>query len=958
MKYIADLHIHSRFSRATSRSLDLPRLDYWAGRKGLAVVGTGDMTHPQWLAEIKEQLVEAEDGLYKLKPDYILSGEGETRFILSGEISSIYKQGGRVRKVHSVVLLPNLAAAEKYLGRLDRLGNVKSDGRPILGLSAKDLLEISLDTDPDCIFIPAHIWTPWFSLLGSNSGFDSLEECFLDLTPHIKALETGLSSDPPMNWRLSALDGYILTSNSDAHSPDKLGREANLIDAELSYPGLAQALGGRGGFEGTIEFFPEEGKYHLDGHRNCRLRLDPEETRRSGGLCPVCGRAVTVGVMNRVLELADRPAGFKPDGAQSFYHLIPLKEILGEVLGFGSASKKTTQFYDDILAALGPELYILRDAPLDDVGRAGGLLLEEAVTRMRAGRVLAEAGYDGEYGRISLFGPGEKDKLAGQSRLFALGPTETKKKSETVVRKKATAVDAPLFEMESPLLSLGDPLVDDLNPAQREAVIYGPGPLGIVAGPGSGKTTVLARRAAWLVREGLAVPREILGIAFTRQAAGEMSARLASNLPFRPNLKEIPVLTFHALGRLILSDYLGPQPEILLEEERLVLVKKAARGFHFKANELVVLISLLKQKLVRPADVEDPSLAKAYGRYEEEKKALGRVDFDDLVMEAAALLAENQEVRSACRRRFKWLLVDEYQDVNLAQYVLVGHLAGNEAPNLTVIGDPDQAIYGFRGADSTYFQKFSHDFPTARIVRLSRNYRSSETILRAAGQVISHNPGPSRVRLDAGFQGPAKINTATLPTPKAEAEFVAYRIESLLGGSSHFALDSGRAGNGPDAGLTLGDVAVLYRIHALAGPVAEALARSGLPFQQAGVEPGQETDELNFSAEKISLLTMHAAKGLEFELVFLIGLEEGLLPYHPPGKPPADLEEERRLFFVALTRAKRHLFLTRALSRTLFGKKRQPDPSCFWREIERGLTLADKLPDRKPKVKTAQLTLF
>ena len=950
MEFIADLHIHSRFSRATSRTLDLKSLDRAAQQKGLAVIGAGDMTHPVWLDELEEQLVEAEEGLFRLSPDL---GGGPTRFLLTGEISSIYKKDGRVRKVHSLILMPGFEAARKLAEKLDRLGNIKSDGRPILGLDAKDLLEICLEASADCFFIPAHIWTPWFSLLGSKSGFDSVEECFGDLTGHIRALETGLSSDPPMNWRLSQLDGYVLVSNSDAHSAEKLGREANLFDVDLSYPAMVRAMSGNGGFEGTLEFFPEEGKYHLDGHRKCGRRLDPEETRRLGGLCPECGRPVTVGVLARVLDLADRPEGARPEGAAPFHSLIPLAEVLSEIIGVGPKSKKVGLALSDLLEKVGPELFILRQAPLEDVERVGGPLLSEALKRMRAGRVTAEGGYDGEYGRISLFAPGELAGLSGQKGFFKTDRPQRAQTTRAARTKKSPAAAL----VPAPLLSLGDPLLDDLNPEQRRAASHPAGPLAVTAGPGTGKTLVLTRRAAWLVREGLAEPENILGLTFTKAAAAEMSARLSGSLPFRQNLKNTPVMTFHALGLDLLAEHLGAAPKVLDEEERLEIARKAARDSGFKAPELVSLISLSKHRFQGPGDLDDPDLARAFGRYETHLAALGALDFDDLIVRPIALLEADQDWLAARRRRHSWLLVDEYQDINQAQYRLIRLLCPGPAPNLTVIGDPDQAIYGFRGADSAFFERFAQDFPQGAAVRLTRNYRSTDTILKASTQVIDRNPGGRR-RMESGLKGPAKVTTSVLASPAAEAEYVVAKIEGLLGGASFFALDSGRADSASDSDLTLGDVAVLYRLHALATPVAEALARAGLPFQQAGSEPVRETDDLDFSAEKISLLTMHAAKGLEFEVVFVIGLEEGLLPYHPPGKEPALEEEERRLFFVALTRAKRRLFLTRSRRRTLFGRSSENSPSPFLDEIGPALKAADALPERKKKPRGEQMTLF
>ena len=965
MDFIADLHIHSRFSRATARNLDLPHLDFWAVRKGITVLGTGDLTHPQWLDEIREQLVEDEAGLFRLHPDRVQPGGGGTRFILTGEISNIYKKDGRVRKVHNLILMPGFEAARRLNTKLQTIGNLASDGRPILGLDARHLLELCLEASPESFFIPAHIWTPWFSLLGSKSGFDSIEECFEDLSPHIHALETGLSSDPPMNWRLSSLDDYLLVSNSDAHSPGKLGREANLFQSEPSYPAMMAALRGEGGFGGTIEFFPEEGKYHLDGHRKCGQRLAPEDTRARAGLCPVCGRPVTVGVMNRVMELADRPADIRPPQAHPFFSLIPLEEILAEILDIGPQSKKVKAWADRLIQELGPELEILRQVPLGDLERAGGDMLALAIRRMRAGQVLAEAGYDGEFGRISLFAPGELIALRGQEALFSLASPQKR------VRRAPSASSAPAGEKSKKgrparskktgglFLVPGDPLTDDLNPEQRRAVTHPAGPLGIVAGPGTGKTLTLTRRAAWIFREYRTDARRILGLTFTRQAAGEMAARLAAILPFQPEIKGVPVLTFHGFGLRVLKKHLGREPKILSEEERLKLLKRAARGTSVRPAELLEMISASKQNLTDPAQKDDdPDRAAACRQYQDALAAEEAVDFDDLLYQTVSLLERDAAQAAFWRDQAHWLLVDEYQDINLAQYRLIRLLADIEQSNLTVIGDPDQAIYGFRGADSRYFDSFTQDYPGAQIVHLTRNYRSSETILRASGQVIARNPGPGRPELISGINGPARITTAVMDTPNAEAEYVVARIENLLGGSSHFSLYSGRAETFSEAGSTLGGIAILYRLHALAGPLVHALSRAGLPFQQAGEEPLHETDGLDFTAEKISLLSMHAAKGLEFDFVFIVGLEDRLLPYQPPQKKPASLEEERRLFYVALTRAKRQIFLTRSRRRTLYGKSYRPEASVFWHEIEERLKIEDALPDRPKKPKVIQLDLF
>ncbi len=417
MEVIADLHIHSHFSIATARDADLEHLDLWGRYKGVQVVGTGDCTHPQWLAELAAKLEPAAPGVYTLKPGLALPLDFEgsdweaaapVKFVITGEVSTIYKKGGKVRKVHLLLVLPSLEVAQQLSQRLGRLGNVASDGRPILGLDARFVLDLVLEIDPQALVIPAHIWTPWFSVLGSRSGFDSLEECFEASTAHIHAVETGLSSDPAMNWRVSHLDRFALVSNSDAHSPQKLGREANIFHVPPTYPDLARALRTREGFGGTIEFFPEEGKYHLDGHRLCGVRLEPDEAKRLSGLCPRCGKPLTLGVMHRVRDLADRPDGAPPAGASPFESLISLPGILSEVLGVNPASKKVRQAYFQLLARLGPELEILRRLPLTEVAREGGALLALGIDRMRRGEVDIKGGYDGAYGEIRLFTPEER----------------------------------------------------------------------------------------------------------------------------------------------------------------------------------------------------------------------------------------------------------------------------------------------------------------------------------------------------------------------------------------------------------------------------------------------------------------------------------------------------------------------------------------------------------------------
>jgi DNA helicase II / ATP-dependent DNA helicase PcrA len=421
MSIITDLHIHSKYSRACSKNLDLPHINAWCKIKGIDLVSTADFTHPEWFKELSEQLEESDEGIYKLKSEYEQiefmpppsCQNKEVRFILSTEISLIYKKGDKVRKVHLVILAPNLKTVAKINQELDKRGNIHSDGRPILGLDSKELLKILLEISPDIEVIPAHIWTPHFAIFGSKTGFDSVEECFEELSPHIHALETGLSSDPPMNWQLSQNDKYVLISNSDAHSPQKLGREATIFNTKANYPSILHALrNDHSQIEGTIEFFPEEGKYHSDGLRNEELCLSPEETKKLNGRSPQTNKKITVGVSHRISDLADRKHGKRPQTACDYWSIIPLPEIISEIEKVGVQSKRVQKRYFETISALGPEFYILKDAPLTDIAKHDEPLAE-AIKRMREGKVSIQPGYDGEFGVIKLF---EKDAESKERR--------------------------------------------------------------------------------------------------------------------------------------------------------------------------------------------------------------------------------------------------------------------------------------------------------------------------------------------------------------------------------------------------------------------------------------------------------------------------------------------------------------------------------------------------------------
>lgn len=401
MEFIADFHIHSKYSRATSKNMDIAHIAEWAKLKGITLMGTGDFTHHLWLEELKHNLEDSGNGLFKYQGVY---------FILTTEISSIYSKKGKTYRIHNMVFAPSFKTVDKINETLSRHGNLASDGRPILGMDASELARIIFDIDENCMIVPGHIWTPWFSLFGSMSGFDKIEDCFEEQTPKIFALETGLSSDPGMNWRLSALDKYTLISNSDSHSPSKIGREANVFDCELNYKTVREVLKTKDKkrFLYTIEFFPEEGKYHFDGHRLCSVRLSPKETRQNHGRCPKCGKSVTVGVMNRVEQLADRPEGYVPSNAVSYKNFIPLDEIIAEARSVAKGAVTVERDYRSFVAKFGTEFEILLRVSPEDLLKGLPRRVAEGILRVRESKVSIQPGFDGEYGKISIFGEEEK----------------------------------------------------------------------------------------------------------------------------------------------------------------------------------------------------------------------------------------------------------------------------------------------------------------------------------------------------------------------------------------------------------------------------------------------------------------------------------------------------------------------------------------------------------------------
>ncbi len=975
---IADLHIHSRYSRATSGDCVPEQLDLWARRKGIGLLGTGDFTHPAWRQELKEKLVPAEEGLYALREDLRMTGSApdtRPRFVLSAEISSIYKQDGRTRKVHNVILLPGLEAADALSRKLEAIGNVHSDGRPILGLSSRDLLEITLDVCPEAIFIPAHIWTPHFSLFGAFSGFDTVEACFGDLTKYIGAVETGLSSDPSMNWRLSALDRFTLVSNSDAHSPAKLGREANLLDIDLSYAALRGAItrGRPGGFAGTLEFFPEEGKYHFDGHRNCGQCLSPVQAEEANGLCPVCGKRLTFGVLHRVLQLADRQENYRPADALPFERLVPLPEVVAASIGASAVSKKTAARYEALAHALGDEFFILREAPLEDIARAAGPCVAEGIRRVRLGQIEAAPGYDGEFGRVQVLRPDEIEALSGQ--ICFLPSEETRRRSDK------TEASAPLSPTVKPHAAPETPApADTPNERQQEAITAARRVVAVIAGPGTGKTKTLVSRIAHLIEDLGVKPERITAVTFTNKAAREMQARLEKRLGRRA-AHAMTIGTFHAICLRLLS-----QEEISLADgaQALAAAQETVDALALKTTARKLLSEISRRKNGLASTLEDEALA----AYQASLARQGLRDFDDLLTQA---LAQDE---AFSHRAFIHLLVDEFQDINPVQYELVAAWS-KESESLFVIGDPDQSIYGFRGADAHCFERLLAAKPDAHVVRLQENYRSTPEILRSALPVVERDGTPRA--LVARRPSGARVRLLTAADEFAQALFIVKEIGRMVGGIDMLdAQEQSRGG----AGRGFGDFAVLYRTHRQAEMLEMCLKKESIPYVVTGRDGTLEDEQVlscvhflrlalhpvlqanaapqlleklsrftpraakerphkliesfmlmegiasslamerllgiaalhqslsslldtlslggeadisrcgakAYTPDAVQLMTLHGSKGLEFPVVFLPGVNDAVLPLRMPGRETNEAEE-RRLFYVGMTRAKEELLL-------------------------------------------------
>ncbi len=1038
MKFIADFHIHSHFSIATSRKLVPEYLEYWARLKGINVIGTGDCVHPGWQQELAEKLEPCGNGLYKLKKEYRLEESkrlkhefipDEVYFMLTGEVSSIYRRDGKVRKVHNICVFPDMESLKKVQVRLEDVGNIRSDGRPILGLDSRVLLDMVLESSPESFVIPAHIWTPWFSVLGSKSGFDSMEECYGDLTPEIFAVETGLSSDPEMNWRCSFLDRFRLVSNSDAHSPEKLGREANLFDTELSYSGIYNALKFDRGFTGTIEFYPEEGKYHYDGHRNCGVVWNPLDTVKNRGICPVCGKGVTKGVMYRVAELGDRSDA--PDSLKKEFHSITqLPDLLSEVMRQKSSSSKSVMAeYMRLIRALGSEFHIYLDSGRLDLSSAGGELFAEGVRRIRDGEVRLQGGYDGEFGTVRVFEEGEIDTFRSSS-LFG---DSVGNDLHMIFKKHSVEFDVCEFkriavqnkqESSADIIEEYDAGSDGLSAEQESVVSFDGGPCMVIAGPGAGKTFLIVEKVKRLMEGGIE-PTKIAVLTFSNKAAEELKERLGDASACRV----LQVSTFHSLGLKIIK----ANPEsfglregfiILNDEERLLLAENLSTGKN-SPGSILRKISACKQGI--ETDI-DPRIVE---EYVDLLSSRNFIDVDDLVYLPCRRAEVDDELREKIGRMYSYVLIDEIQDINSMQYRFIRLLAPAPDANIFIIGDPDQSIYGFRGASPLFVDRLKIDYSGLREFVLKKSFRCSSVILRAAGQILGRGE-----YLLSNSKG-VKIIMSELASDRSEADWIASEIDRMVGGVRSFSIESGIA-DGESDGRGFGDFAVLCRSAFMFDCIIEAFMNHGIAYKVAGSRPfyeyepykaviqrirnvltgiGADSDnrtgeikslmnELSvagvitrlleeggvlFDSERInsvfggisgydeflravplrtgeddfipefeavSLMTIHSSKGLQFDTVFIPGCEEGVLPFNLFGSGLSDIKEEERIFYVAMTRAKRRVYLTNALKRNYKGRVLDLPRSSFLDRIEKDIIDAKKRAQIKKKEDGGQLNLF
>lgn len=1077
MEIVADFHIHSHYSRATSKECCPEKLDLWAQRKGVNLLGTGDFTHAGWRKELKERLIPTGDGFYELKKELREDSafkSAKVKFVVTGEISSIYKKNGRVRKIHTLIIFPSLEDAENLSLKLEKIGNLHSDGRPIIGLDSKILLEMTLDVCSKALFIPAHIWTPHFSLFGANSGFDDIEECYEDLTKYIYSLETGLSSDPAMNWRLSKLDRFALTSNSDAHSPANIAREANVFDTDFTYDAIYNAIKNNDirKFIETIEFYPEEGKYHYDGHRACKIQWEPSKTLEVGGICPVCGGKLTVGVLHRVELLADRKEGFRPSQARGFVKLTTLQHVIAATLGCSQSTKKVNDFYNTMINKIDQELSILRKIPLEEIKNCVGEIVAEGIKRVREGRLKISAGYDGQYGIIEIFTETERKEICGQLNFLGHFPALKKNKKEEKKQFDRTKKIEKDKEKEEQR---------ELNKEQSKAISSDRDCVIVIAGPGTGKTFSLVNRIIYLINKVNKNPSDIIAVTFTNKAAKEMYYRL-SNLLSAEVIDKITIGTFHGICFDIICKKHKKLFTIADETVSIAIVEEILKKNHLPYKPLEVLNEICKNKSCFSSiagNTLDQDITAVFDEYQRNLELFNAFDFEDIMLKALEISKNFSEFSN------KNILVDEFQDINSIQYELLKIWKG-ERGTLFVIGDPHQSIYGFRGSSYQFFRKLKDDFKNIEEITLKYNYRSTPEIIESAKCIITKSKDPVYVPSfePISKEKGKKIHFVNVTDNLSVGIFIAKKINELVGGIDMVDADS-RSYLRREENYSFSEICVLYRMHRQSEIIEECLRKEGIPYCVAGKEQllsdvilrmitlikfivnpdnflslllylkyskmsieianiyvrGEHTlsrlieivkknteqqkeaedliriltlftdttykketvnvmkeiiqilglKEKDSSLEKfikiinqysdfhslvyalslatesdivrveskdnargcVTLSTLHAAKGLEFKAVFIAGVNEGFIPF-VNKKWELDIEEERRLFYVGVTRASRELFLI-SNSRKDRQKNIINPPSRFVNDIDKKY-IAFQEYNKKPEA--IQLSLF
>ncbi|WP_031480212.1 UvrD-helicase domain-containing protein [Maridesulfovibrio frigidus] len=1026
-RFIADLHIHSRFTRGANKAITPRLLAAWARVKGIDVIGTGDFTHPEWLHEIETHLVEDGSGLLALRDSQNLENEikwmdgpiaGQTRFMLQAEVDCRYKRFGKTRKVHNLVYMPDLESARKFNAKLDLYGNLESNGRPNLGIDSKQLLEIVLETSDRAFLVPAHIWTPMFSLFGSKQGFESITGCYGDLASEIFALETGLSSDPEMNWLISSLDKYRLMANSNAHSCEEIGREANVFSGDVSYEGIYRALRGEGlghKFIGTVEFFPEEGKYHMDGHRQCGVMLDPHESKLRGWVCPVCGKLLTKGVYSRILERADRNEPVQPKGQPSFTSQIPLAELISEVVGTGPKSRNVMNIYGPLINEFGSELSVLQQVPIEDLKLQNGHLAE-GIRRMREGQIISNPGFDGQEGTISVYSAQERAEILGGAKFL-------------VSRREVGDLDngkglANICKAGQQVKDCNDIIAVKFDEGQKKAIEAGPAPVLVLAGPGTGKTQVIMGRMKFLLERGTRA-RRILAVTFTHKAAQEINEKMTAMLGEDEILPRTD--TIHSLAFEYWTSMFDQVPLILDDESAQKVFRRAnpqINGPRLKAAWKSLCLSREKMEPL------SEGMEILFSTYSQQKDHHNLVDYTDMLEFWLAELCSDKYIR-----RYTHFLIDEVHDLSPLQLEIIRKLADGEGDGegFLAVGDPEQSIYGFRGAAGHVAEKFKAYWPDLIEMTLEDNYRSTQAVLDVSSFVSGKE---SNLKVHNKYESAVHLFSA--PDSVRESSWIAERIKHLTGATNNTLGDP--AGHGS---LNPGDITVLVRFKDLMEPIRSLLKRQGIPcsmpetamfwhdsrvqillgavrrmlgfaedlddeapevpekviargpiglsaylsemppfdqlfweskpfremvkgFDDKGGWSGLinwihmqgELEQVLNKAEKVRIMTMHAAKGMEFEAVFIAGLDDGIVPFVGTdvltGKfsggaiaASPDTEEERRLLYVGTSRAKKNLFLSHSAKRPLYNRTLRLPVSRFLKDIPEELVTKSAMVAKK-----------